>query len=86
MRTVWSINTKPFKEAHFAVFPDTLVSRMIKAGCPEKGLVLDPFMGAGTTAVTALSINRNFVGFELNPDYCRLIDKRLSDTHGLFFK
>ena len=86
MRTVWSINTKPFKEAHFAVFPDTLVSRMIKAGCPEKGLVLDPFMGAGTTAVTALSLNRNFVGFELNPDYCRLIDKRLSDTHGLFFK
>lgn len=86
MRTVWSINTKPFKEAHFAVFPEKLATRMIKAGCPENGLVLDPFMGAGTTAVTAISLNRNFVGFELNPDYCRLIEKRLSDTHGLFLK
>ena len=75
MRTVWSINTKPFKEAHFAVFPEKLASRMIKSGCPENGLVLDPFMGAGTTAVTAISLNRNFVGFELNSDYCRLIEK-----------
>ena len=86
VRTVWSINTKPFKEAHFAVFPEKLASRMIKSGCPENGLVLDPFMGAGTTAVTAISLNRNFVGFELNSDYCRLIEKRLSDTHGLFLK
>lgn len=85
MRTVWSINTKPFKEAHFAVFPEKLASRMIKSGCPENGIVLDPFMGAGTTAVTAISLNRNFVGFELNSDYCRLIEKRLSDTHGLFY-
>lgn len=86
MRTVWSINTKHFKDAHFAVFPEKLAERMIKSGCPENGLVLDPFMGAGTTAVTAISLNRNFVGFELNPDYCRLIEKRLSDTHGLFLK
>lgn len=86
MRTVWSINTKPFKEAHFAVFPEKLAARMIKAGCPENGLVLDPFMGAGTTAVTAISLNRNFVGFELNSDYCRIIEKRLSETHGLFLK
>lgn len=85
-RTVWSINTKPFKEAHFAVFPVELATRMIKSGCPENGLVLDPFMGAGTTAVTAISLNRNFVGFELNSDYCRLIEKRLSETHGLFIK
>lgn len=85
-RTVWSINTKPFNEAHFAVFPVELAARMIKSGCPENGLVLDPFMGAGTTAVTAISLNRNFVGFELNSDYCRLIEKRLSETHGLFIK
>ena len=79
VRTVWSINTKPFKEAHFAVFPDTLAERMIKAGCPENGIVLDPFMGAGTTAVAAQSLGRNYIGYELNPDYCKIIEKRIQD-------
>jgi site-specific DNA-methyltransferase (adenine-specific) len=51
VRTVWSINTEPSTEAHFATYPQRLVERILKAGCPENGLVLDPFMGAGTTAV-----------------------------------
>ena len=84
MRAVWSINTRPFSGAHFAVFPETLVERMIKAGCPENGLVLDPFMGAGTTAVTARKLNRNYVGIELNPDYVKIANDRLYNELGMW--
>lgn len=80
MRTVWSINTKPFKEAHFAVFPEKLAERMLLSGCPENGIVLDPFMGAGTTAVVAVKNNRKYVGYELNNDYCSIIEKRIADA------
>ena len=76
-RTVWTINTKPFKEAHFAVFPEALVETPIKAGCPEGGVVLDPFSGAGTVAKVATELNRNFIGFELNPEYCEIARRRL---------
>jgi len=69
MRTVWSINTKPFPDAHFAIFPETLVERMIKSGCPENGIVLDPFGGAGTTAVVSVKNNRKFILYELNKTY-----------------
>ena len=149
MRTVWQINTKPFTDAHFATFPQKLVQRMIKAGCPvevcgnclkpfevqyetkllpkrsksdnfgkrggirddsgvnyqpkskkiagyvkvcdcqcettDAGLVLDPFMGAGTTAVVAKKMNRHFIGIELNPKYKAIADKRLQDEIGLFW-
>ena len=84
MRTVWSINTEPSKEAHFATYPQKLVERMIKAGCPENGIVLDPFFGSGTTGIYARKANRNFVGIELNPDYIKIAENRLKQELGLF--
>ncbi|MDR1056469.1 MAG: site-specific DNA-methyltransferase [Prevotellaceae bacterium] len=77
MRTVWSINTKPFKGAHFATYPEKLIERLLLAGCSEDGIVLDPFMGAGTTAVVAKKLNRNFIGIELNQEYCEMAEQRL---------
>jgi DNA modification methylase len=76
-RSVWTIPTKPFKEAHFAVFPPDLIKPCILAGCPKDGIVLDPFMGSGTTAVVAAMYQRNFIGFELNPEYCKMAEKRI---------
>jgi DNA modification methylase len=76
-RSVWTIPTKPFKEAHFAVFPEKLVEPMVKAGCPKGGLVLDPFIGSGTTAVVAKRLGRNYIGIELNPEYIKIAKKRL---------
>ena len=78
-RSVWTISTKPFKGAHFAVFPEALIEPMIKAGCPEDGIVLDPFIGSGTTAVVARKLNRNYIGIELNKDYLSIIEKRLAE-------
>jgi len=78
-RCVWQIATKPFKEAHFAVFPPTLVVPMIKAGCPENGIVLDPFIGSGTVAEVALKLNRHFIGIELSPEYCEIAKKRIKE-------
>lgn len=83
-RTVWDVTTKPFKEAHFATFPEDLIVDPIKAGCPEGGTVLDPFMGAGTTALVARKLNRNFIGFELNPEYINIAEKRLDKELGMF--
>ncbi len=76
-RSVWTITTKPFKEAHFAVFPPALIEPCILAGCPEGGVVLDPFMGSGTTGMVAAMHQRNFIGFELNPEYCKMAEKRI---------
>jgi len=76
-RTVWQISTQPYKEAHFATYPEKLIDIPIKAGCPENGIVLDPFFGSGTTGVVALKQNKNFIGIELNPDYIKLAEKRL---------
>jgi len=76
-RTVWNIPTKPFKEAHFAVFPPALIEPCILAGCPAGGVVLDPFMGSGTTGMVAAMYQRNFIGFELNPKYCKMAEKRI---------
>lgn len=78
-RDVWQINTHPYKEAHFATFPEELARRCILAGSPAGGVVLDPFMGAGTTALTATRLDRQFIGIELNPDYLPLITKRLEE-------
>jgi DNA modification methylase len=76
-RCVWKINTKPFKEAHFATYPEKLIEPMIKAGCPEKGIVLDPFFGSGTTAVVAEKFNREWIGIEINKEYIKIAKKRL---------
>lgn len=83
-RSVWTVATKPFSEAHFATFPEELILDCIKAGCPEGGIVLDPFMGAGTTALVAQKLNRNFIGFELNPAYIKIANKRLNSHLGMF--
>jgi len=79
-RCVWRITTKPFKEAHFAVFPEELVETPIKAGCPEGGIVLDPFIGSGTVAIVAKKNNRNWVGIDLNPEYIKMANKRINNT------
>ena len=83
-RSVWSVNLKPFTDAHFATFPPELIIDCIKAGSPEGGLVLDPFMGAATTAVVARKLNRNYLGFELNPEYIKIANKRLYKELGMF--
>lgn len=76
-RSVWTIATKPFKEAHFATFPPALVEPCVLAGCPPGGIVLDPFAGAGTTGLVANGLGRHFVGVELNPEYAAMAERRL---------
>lgn len=75
-RTVWSIPLSKCREAHFAVYPQSLVETCIKATCPEKGVVLDPFSGAGTTAIAATHLDRNFIAIDCVKDYCQLAKKR----------
>jgi len=76
-RSVWTVTTKPFKEAHFATFPPEIPEICIKAGCPKGGVVLDPFFGAGTTGLVAMKLGREFIGIELNPEYCRMAERRV---------
>jgi DNA modification methylase len=83
-KSVWTVTTKPFKEAHFATYPEDLIVDCIKAGCPENGIVLDPFMGAGTTGLVARKLNRNYIGIELNPDYIKIAEARIYNEIGLF--
>lgn len=75
-RDVWSVNVMPDLSAHFAVYPEELIRPCILAGCPKGGVVLDPFMGSGTTARVARHWGRHYVGFELNPDYIDIIRKK----------
>lgn len=77
-RDVWTIPTQPYKEAHFATYPEALVEPCILAGSPPHATVLDPFTGSGTTGAVALRLNRNFVGIELNPQYVEMAERRLS--------
>ena len=79
-RTVWSISLSKFREAHFAVYPPKLVETCIAASCPEGGVVLDPFSGAGTTAVVAKELDRNFVAIDCNEEYCEMAKRRLEAT------
>lgn len=79
-RSVWTVATKPLKEAHFATFPEELIEPCILAGCPIDGVVMDPFFGSGTTGLTALKHGRNFIGIELNPKYIKIAKKRLSEV------
>ena len=80
-RCVWAIPTKSFSEAHFATFPEELIVPMILAGCPPKGIVLDIFMGAGTTALVAKKLGRKYIGIELNPEYIKIAEKRLAQEN-----
>lgn len=84
-RSVWEITIKPFKDKHFAVFPLELPTLCIKAGSRTDDIVLDPFMGAGTTALAAALLQRKFIGFELNPDYAAIARRRLRRALGLFY-
>jgi DNA modification methylase len=77
-RSVWSVNTKPYKGAHFAVFPEELIEPCILAGSRIGDVVLDPFMGSGTTAQVAQQLGRKYLGCELNLDYKTLQDKRVA--------
>ena len=77
VRSVWEIATQPYAEAHFATFPQELPRRCIAAGSPAGGVVLDPFMGSGTTALVARNLGRRSVGIELNAEYCELAARRL---------
>lgn len=83
-RDVWSVNTKPDKVSHFAVYPEELIRPCILAGCPKDGIVLDPFMGSGTTAMVARKYGRSFLGFELNPDYIKIIEQKIIVSQDLF--
>ncbi|MBN8788539.1 MAG: hypothetical protein J0I84_15725 [Terrimonas sp.] len=84
-RSVWEITIKPFKDKHFAVFPLELPTLCIKAGSRTDDIVLDPFMGAGTTALAAALLQRKCIGFELNPDYAAIARRRLRRSLGLFY-
>lgn len=75
-RSVWTVNPKPYAGAHFAVFPEELIEPCILAGAPVGGIVLDPFMGSGTTAQVAQDLGRQYIGCELNPEYGKLQKKR----------
>lgn len=76
-RSVWNVNPKPFREAHFATFPPDLITPCILAGSPLGGVVLDPFMGAGTTGLVSVRHGRNYIGCELNPEYVKIAEKRI---------
>lgn len=79
-RTVWKVSTKPFKGAHFAVYPNELIKIPILSGCPRGGIVLDPFIGSGTTAIVAKSLDRKYIGIELNPEYIKIAEKRIIEN------
>lgn len=83
-RSVWTMATHSFAEAHFATFPPELPEICIKAGCPEGGVVLDPFFGAGTTGLVADRLQRDCIGIELNPAYAAIARKRIQDESPLF--
>ena len=79
-RDVWSIANRPTKNhIHHSTFPEEIPTNAILAGCPDGGIVLDPFMGAGTTAMASLKTGRNFIGFELNTNYCDLANRRVTE-------
>lgn len=76
-RDVWLINTVAYRGEHFAAYPPKLAERCILAGCPEGGIVLDPFFGSGTTGLVAVQNGRKYIGIELNERYCMLAEKRI---------
>ena len=77
-RSVWSVTNKPYREAHFATYPPDLIEPCIKAGSEKGDIILDPFMGSGTTAMVAKSLGRDYIGCELHEDYGNLITDRVT--------
>ncbi len=79
-RSVWTVTSKPYKEAHFATYPPDLIEPCIKAGSKKGDIILDPFMGSGTTAMVSKQLDRHFIGCELHDSYKTLINGRLPNT------
>jgi DNA modification methylase len=84
-RDVWTVATQPCAEAHFATFPPKLIEPMILAGSKEGDVILDPFMGSGTTAIQAVRWHRHYLGCELNPEYVKMAERRIADMVGPLF-
>lgn len=81
---IWRISARPYNPGvHFAPFPLELAERCIRAGCPEGGVVLDPFVGSGTSMAAALALGRSAIGIDLKPEYCDFVRKRLEDEFSL---
>ena len=80
----WNIPSVTYKGAHFAVYPPELIEKPILSCCPEQGIVIDPFMGSGTTGEVAKLNNRRYIGLELNPEYAILANERSSKVGGIF--
>jgi DNA modification methylase len=83
-KSVWSITTQPYKEAHFATFPEEIPRTCILAGSKKGDTILDPFSGAGTTGVVAEKLNRKYIGIELNPQYTKMAEDRIYNVQPLF--
>lgn len=83
-RSVWTVSTRPFPDAHFATFPPDLIRPCILAGCPAGGTVLDPFFGSGTVGQVCIEERRNFIGIEINPEYVAMAERRIAEArpHG----
>ena len=79
-RCVWTISPSSFKGKHYATFPEKLIEIPIKAGCPENGIVLDPFIGSGTTGMVCKRFGRNFLGIDIKPEYCKIAQKRIEEA------
>jgi len=82
--SVWDVASTTYSGAHFAVYPPDLIKKPVLACCPEGGIVVDPFMGSGTTGEVAKLNNRKYIGFELNEDYAELAQERISKVGGIF--
>jgi site-specific DNA-methyltransferase (adenine-specific) len=83
-RDVWAIGQEQFHGKHYAVYPQKLIEPCILCGCPENGIVLDPFMGSGTTAVVAKKFGRKYTGVEINPEYVKIAERRIAEINPLF--
>ena len=79
-RSVWTIPTRPFPEAHFATFPPDLIRPCILAGCPAGGIVLDPFFGSGTVGQVCVEEGRKLIGIEINPEYVAMAERRVAEA------
>lgn len=80
-RCVWRITNEPSRRRHYASYPTKLIETPIEAGCPQHGIVLDPFLGSGTTAVVARRLGRHFIGIEPNSEYVKIAQSRLEETN-----
>jgi DNA modification methylase len=83
-RDMWTVAAESSSEAHYAMFPQKLIEPCILCGCPQNGIVLDPFMGSGTTAAVAKKLMRKYIGCEINPEYIEIAERRIADIDALF--